>query len=129
MIGGVAGSPFFKTGCVVFKEKNMKRNLTVLVLLVTWSLMSIPMLSFAANDNGVPDVPESSGGSSSQDLIVRVTGAADDDNGGDPGDAGDGYGFTDPDLIGEITGESDGVDTSIIDEYLLFIMSLIQLAL
>ena len=107
----------------------MKKNLTVLVLLVTWSLISIPMQSFAANDSRLSGNPETNGGSSSPDLIIHVTGATGDDKGGDPGDAGDGYGFTDVDIIGGRFGECDGVDASVIDEYLLFIMSLIQLAL
>ena len=106
----------------------MKKNLTVLVLLVAWSLMSIPSLALAGNDYGLPGDPDPNGDASS-DLIIHVTGAADDDSGGDPGDAGDGYGFTDPDLLGDITGECDGVDVSVVDEYLLFILSLIQLAL
>jgi hypothetical protein len=118
----------FKTGCVVLKEKNMKRNLTVLVLLVTWSLLSIPTLALAGNETEMAGGPDPNN-DCSQDLIVHVTGAADDDSGGDPGDAGDGYGFNDPDLIGGITGECDGVDPSLIEEYLIFLMSLAQLAL
>jgi hypothetical protein len=113
----------------VLKEKNMRKNLAVLVLLVTWSLMSIPMLSIAGTDHSLPGDPEVNGGSCSLDLIVHVNGATDDDNGGDPGDAGDGYGYTEPDLMGGNTGDCDGVDSSIFDEYLIFIMSLTQLVL
>ncbi len=100
----------------------MKKNLVVLVLLVTWSLLSISPLSSAAYAGSTDN-------SSRDDTIVEVNGSNDDDTGGDPGDAGDGYGISDQDdLLGGLGG-FDGMDDSTIDEYLLIILSLIQLVL
>jgi hypothetical protein len=104
------------------KEKNMKRNLVVLVLLVTWSLLSISPLGSAAYAG-------STDGLSSDDNIVEVNGSSDDDTGGDPGDAGDGYGIADQGDMGDGLGGCNGIDDSIIDEYLLIMLSLIQLVL
>jgi hypothetical protein len=109
----------------VLKEKNMKKNLLVLVLLVTWSLLSISSLSSAAYAGADLNLPE---GASSEGLIVEVTGAGDDDSGGDPGDAGDGYGIIDQGLDGN-HGGCNGEDDKILDELMLILMSLIQLAL
>ena len=103
----------------------MKKNLLVLVLLVTWSLLSISSLSSAAYVGADLDLPE---GSVPEGPIVEVNGAGDDDSGGDPGDAGDGYGATQGNLGGN-PGGFEGVDDSIFDEYLLIMLSLIQLAL
>jgi len=103
----------------------MKKNLVVLVLLVTWSLLSITSLSstaLAGADLGPPDGP------SPNEPIVEVNGSGDDDVGGDPGDAGDGYGATQGDLGGNPGGFA-GMDDWIFDEYLLIMLSLIQLAL
>jgi hypothetical protein len=111
------------------KEKNMKRNLTVLVLLVTWSLLFLPSLSSVAVAGDVPDNAGTDPGTSQDDVVVHVNGASDDDTGGDPGDAGDGYGITDqPELEGSLSG-FDGLDDTTLDEYMLILMSLIQLAL
>ena len=99
----------------------MKRNLVVLVLLVTWSILSISPLGSAAYA-GSADEP------SRDDNVVEVNGSSDDDTGGDPGDAGDGYGIADHGDLGGLDG-CDGMDDSIIDEYLLIMLSLIQLAL
>ncbi len=107
----------------------MKKNLAVLVLLVAWSLLSIPSLSSVACAGGIPEYLDSNSGSSPHDLIVHVTGATDDGTGGDPGDAGDGYGVSDQPDLGGFMGGSDGMDDSILDEFLLILMSLIQLAL
>jgi len=107
----------------------MKKNLTVLVLLVTLSLLSIPSLLFAAGPGEFPDNPGSADGSSSPGLVVHVNGATDDDSGGDPGDAGDGYGISDDVLDPGNHGELNGIDDSILDEFMLILMSLIQLAL
>ncbi len=103
----------------------MKKNLLVLVLLVTWSLLSISLLSSAAYAGADLDLPEVS---VPQGPIVEVNGAGDDDSGGDPGDAGDGYGITDQGLDGN-QGGCNGVDDKILDEFMLILMSLIQLAL
>ena len=103
----------------------MMKNLLVLVLLVTWSLLSISLLSSAAGAGVDLDLPE---WSSPNGPIVEVNGAGDDDSGGDPGDAGDGYGISDQGLDGN-QGGCDGADDSILDEFILIMMSLIQLAL
>jgi hypothetical protein len=107
------------------KEKNMKKNLMVLVLLVTWILLSftsLPPVAFA--DEGQIQVPGQ--GNDQDEIIVPGNGADDDDSGGDPGDAGDGYGS---DLNEGKLGELDGVDDSKLDEFLQILMSLIQLAI
>ena len=103
----------------------MKKNLLVLVLLVTWSLLSISSLSSVAYAGADLDLP---GGSVPEGPIVEVYGPGDDDSGGDPGDAGDGYGITDQGLDGN-EGGCNGVDDKILDEFMLILMSLIQLAL
>ena len=107
----------------------MKKNLTVLVLLVTLSLLSIPSLSFAVGPGEIPDNPGSPDSSSSPGIVVNVNGATDDDSGGDPGDAGDGYGISDDLVDPGDQGELNGIDNSILDEFMLILMSLIQLAL
>lgn len=103
----------------------MKKNLLVLVLLVTWSLLSISSLSSAAFAGADLDLP---GGSSPEGPVVEVNGAGDDDSGGDPGDAGDGYGIIDQGLGGD-QGGCNGADDSTLDEFMLILMSLVQLAL
>ncbi len=100
----------------------MKKNLVVLVLLVTWSLLSISPLSSDAYAGSTDDP-------SRDDNIVEVNGSSDDDTGGDPGDAGDGYGISDQDDPMGGLGGLEGMDDSAIDEYLLIMLSLIQLAL
>ncbi len=100
----------------------MKKNLLVLVLLVTWSFLSISPLAsdaFAGSNDGP----------SQDDNIVEVSGSNDDDTGGDPGDAGDGYGISDQGDSADGLGGFDGMDDSVLDEYLLIMLSLIQLAL
>jgi hypothetical protein len=107
----------------------MKRNLTVLVLLVTWSLLSVSSLNSVAYAGDLPETQGFDLGSAQDDPIVEVNGGNDDGTGGDPGDAGDGYGIADQsDLLGNLGGSS-GLDDSILDEYLLILMSLMQLAL
>ena len=105
----------------------MKRNLTVLVLLVTCSLLSISLFTSVVCAG---ELPVKSGYRPPQnDLVVEVTGVGDDGTSGDPGDAGDGYGIIDKsDLIGKLDGSSTMKDP-ILDEYLLILMSLIQLVL
>ena len=103
----------------------MRKNLTVLVLLVTWSLLSTPMLTSTACAGQIPDNLESSPGSSHDDPIVYVNGATDDGTGGDPGDAGDGYGIWDlPDSGGGLSDSSE-LDSMAIDELLLILQSLL----
>ena len=105
----------------------MKKNLVVLVLLVTWSLLSISLHSSTAFAGADLNLSE---GSSPAGPIVEVNGGGDDDSGGDPGDAGDGYGVTDQgDGLGGNQDGCDGGDDSILDEFMLILMSLIQLAL
>ena len=107
----------------------MKRNHTVLVLLVMWSLLSIASLSSAATTGEIPDNQGSSGVLSQHDVVIHVNGAVDDDQGGDPGDAGDGYGISDnPDDVGSLNGNG-GFDNPILGEFMLILMSLVQLAL
>lgn len=107
----------------------MKKNLTVLVLLVMWSLLSIASLSSAATTGEIPEKQGSSDVAPQHDIVIHVTGAADDDQGGDPGDAGDGYGISDqPDGIGSLNG-SGGAGNSVLDEFWVILMSLVQLAL
>ena len=107
----------------------MKRNLLVLVLLVTWSLLSISLLTPVAFAGELPASQVADQGPDRDDLIIEVNGGTDDGSGGDPGDAGDGYGITDQSTVQGNLGESSGLDNSILDEYLLILMSLIQLAL
>ena len=107
----------------------MKRNLTVLVLLVAWSLLSIPLLSAASEVGDVSDSPSRVDGVKGPDQTLDVNGAADDDSGGDPGDAGDGYGYAPPPrsmVEGELCGQGD---RSAFERFLLILKSLIQLAL
>jgi len=107
----------------------MKKDRMVLVLLVMWSLLSISSLSSLAFAGEIPDDQDLSGKSPHQDTIIQVNGATDDGTDGDPGDAGDGYG------IAEQIGSSDNVGAcgcmgkSILDEYLLILMSLVQLVI
>ena len=107
----------------------MKKNLMVLVLLVMWSLLSIASLSSASTTGDISEIKGSSGAASQHDIVIHVTGAADDDQGGDPGDAGDGYGVSDqPDDGGFLNG-NEGFISSDLDEFMLILMSLIQLAI
>ena len=108
----------------------MKRNLLVLVLLVTWSLLSIPSLSFAGTESDIAENTGTSEGASSPDTALQVNGVTDDDTGGDPGDAGDGYGVVDDGPIDPgYHGGYDGMDESIWDEFMTILQALIQLAL
>ena len=106
----------------------MKKNLTVLVLLVTWVLLSSLSLSPTAFAGDVPEVNGPNQGQDPEEIIVPVNGAADDDDEGDPGDAGDGYGATLGDGFGDLGGYNI-VDKSILDELMLILMSLVQLAI
>jgi hypothetical protein len=110
------------------KEKNMKKNLTVLVLLVTWVLLSSISLSSTALAGDIPEINGPDQGQDPEEVICPVNGAADDDEEGDPGDAGDGYGATIGDGSGDLGG-FDNADKSILDELMLILTSLIQLAI
>jgi hypothetical protein len=111
------------------KEKNMKRNLAVLVLLVTWSLLSISSLSTAAYAGELFEGQNPAHGSAKDQLVAETNGASGDDPEGDPGDAGDGYGIADQPELRGFMGVGPEVDKSILDEFLLILMSLTQLAL
>jgi len=100
----------------------MKKNLTVLVLLVAWTVLSISTLPTFAFAGEIPDVQDPP----PNEIIAPLDGGGDDDNGGDPGDAGDGYGISEQP---EGLGGNDGVGDSILDEVMLILMSLIKLAL
>ena len=107
----------------------MKRNLTVLVLLVAWSLMSTVSFPSAVLADEISQVHDADGGPPS-DLIVDPNGDNDDDDDGDPGDAGDGFGAQSlPGLFGDGLGGSDGVGLAIPEGLWLFVASLIQLVL
>jgi hypothetical protein len=110
------------------KGKNMKKNLTVLVLLVTWVLLSSLSLSSSALAGDGPEINGPLQGPDPEEVIVPVNGAVDDDDDeGDPGDAGDGYGATLGDGS-DALGGYDIADKSILDELMLILMSLVQLA-
>ena len=107
----------------------MKRNLTVLALQVTCSLLSVSFLTSVAYADELSVYLGSDHGSSQKDLVFEVTGFEDESAGGDPGDAGDGYGVIEKiEIKGKLDGSSDTGD-SILDEYLLILMSLIRLVL
>jgi hypothetical protein len=128
---GEAAQILSKRRGVVLKEKDMKRNLTVLVLLVMWLLLTLATVSSAATTGQIPEMQGSSGGSSQQDDgVVPVNGAVDDgDPEGDPGDAGDGYGIVpQPERTG-FQGAGNGSSIEILDEFILILMSLVSLVL
>ena len=106
----------------------MKKNRLVLVLLVTWALLSTTSLASIAQAGDDPDLNVPGQGSDPQEIIVPADGAPDDDGEGDPGDAGDGYGATIGDGSGDLGGY-DFEDKSILDELMLILTSLIQLAI
>ncbi len=107
----------------------MKKNLTVLVLLVAWSLMSTVSFPSAVLADEISQDHDADGGHPS-DLIIDPCGGNDDGGDGDPGDAGDGFGAQGlPRLVGDGLGDNDGVDLGIPEELWLLIASLIQLAL
>ena len=114
-------------GVYSLKGKNMKRNLTVLVLLVTWSLLALPSLSSVAYASEFLNDGQSGSGPIQNDIVFEGDGASDDDGEGDPGDAGDGYGISDdPDEFDPPGGIGNG-NSLIIDELRLILKSLIQL--
>jgi hypothetical protein len=108
------------------KEKNMRRNHTVLVLLFALSLLLAPLLPSVAHASEFMD-----DGQDNTDPIEYVVlegdGASGDDGEGDPGDAGDGYGVADnPDDISPPGGFGNGFGV-ILEGHLLLLMSLSQL--
>lgn len=107
----------------------MKRNLTVLVLLVMWSFLSIASLSSAATTGEIPEKQGSSEVGPQNDVVIHVNGAVDDGDEGDPGDMGDGYGISDQPDSGGNLGGFHGADNSMMEELMLLLTSLIQLAL
>lgn len=106
----------------------MKRNLTVLVLLVAWSLLSLPLLASHANATDFINDGESDSDPIQNGVVIEEYGAPDDDTGGDPGDAGDGYGAVgDP---SDQTGPGGGIgngNSSLLGELRLILLSLSQL--
>lgn len=106
----------------------MKKNLTVLVLLVALSLLSLPLLASHAYATDFMNDGESDSGPIQNGVIIEDDGAPDDDSGGDPGDAGDGYGADDDptNQTGPGGGIGDG-NSSLIREIWLILMSLSQL--
>jgi len=103
----------------------MKRIILVLVLLVTWSLLSVPAFASSAMTEEGKNPPANQNGSQG-DLVVDLTGAPNDDGSeGDPGDAGDGYGAAgNPEFT--LGDGAQGSDGSIMEEYLLFLMMMVQ---
>ena len=107
----------------------MKRNLRVLVLLVTWSLLFLPSLSSIACASEYINNGDSGSGPIQNDIVVEDDGAPDDDNGGDPGDGTDGYGATNQsDHMGPGGSLGNG-DSLIPDEFITILMSLVKLVL
>jgi hypothetical protein len=104
----------------------MKRIVLVLVLLVTWSLASVPSLtsSALAGDIQIPDMtkPTTSGYG-----VVETTGAPDSDrNEGDPDGMGDGYGATGSPRASLDSSDSDMCGWSVLEEYYIFLMLIVQ---
>ena len=105
----------------------MKRNLTVLALLVTCSLLSSPLLTYVAYAEDIPLFLGSDNRTPLKDLVIEVAGFEVDGFTGDPGDAGDGLGAH---SNVEAPGNSDGnrdTNAPVLDEYLRILMSLIQM--
>jgi hypothetical protein len=105
--------------------KNMNRIITVLVLLVTVSLAAGSLDGSTALAGGFQDPgdPHQDRG----DQIVDQQGSPDDDSEGDPGDAGDGYGATgDGPKFGLGDDGDQGSDSSTLEEWLLFLITMIQ---
>jgi len=80
------------------EEKAMKRVMLMMVFLVLWSAVATavqPRVVWAGDReiNARDDSKSSDGDESGLDVITTY-GATDSGNDGDPGDAGDGYGFS-----------------------------------
>ena len=101
----------------------MKRNLTVLVLLVAWSLLSLPLLASHASATDFINGGDSDSGPIPECNVIEDDGAPDDE--GDPGDAGSGYGAND-----DPTSPGGGIgngNSNLRDELRLILLSLSQL--
>jgi len=108
----------------------MKKNLLVLVLLMSVAVWSVPSLSSSAAAAEVQDRLEDRGETSDRDLIFDTMGEPDDDSGeGDPGDAGDGYGASKGHRFIIDGSDVEGLDSSGLSGYWLILLSMIQLAL
>lgn len=95
----------------------MKRAILMLVFLGMWSV-ALPSLHASvatAGDQEVVSDDASAGG----DDVVTTFGATDDGSDGDPGAAGDGYGFAE-----DKTGLEGCEDGTLWDEFLLFLAQL-----
>ncbi len=105
----------------------MKRVMLVLVFLVMWSV-GVPVLRTGvalAGDQDTSVDGDSQGSDGGR--VFDSYGAADDGTDGDPGSAGDGYGFTD-DLGGSVLQGLDSTDP-LWDQFLLLLMMQIQMEL
>ena len=107
----------------------MKRNLTVLVLLVAWSLLSLPLLASHANATDFLYGGDSNSGPIPEGEVIEDDGVPDDGPpDGDPGDGGDGYGVTgDPTSQTDPGGGIGNGNSSLLDELRLILLSLSQL--
>lgn len=104
----------------------MKRIVLVLVLLVTWSLASVPSLTSSALAGEI-QIPDMTKPTTSDDGIVGSTGAPDDDGGeGDPDGLGDGYGAAGNPRASLGSSDSDSWGWSALEEYYIFLMLMAQ---
>jgi hypothetical protein len=112
------------------KEKNMRKNLTVLVLLVAGSFLFAASLPSASLADGIPVFQDPPTVPDDGDDVIGGDGANDDGGDGDPGDAGDGYGASGQPIIvgGGDHGGLDRAEDVILGELWLILISLTQLA-
>jgi len=107
----------------------MKRIPLIPVLLVVVTLLCAPALdhgtAWADPDDSIhrPDASRVT-----SDQILDPTGSPDDDNGGDPDTAGDGFGYTDQTgLLGYRTAGTDESRDGVWTEFILMILNHISL--
>ena len=106
----------------------MKKNLTVLVLLVAWSLLSLPLFASHANATDFINGGDSYSGPIPEGDVIQDDGAPGDDGEGDPGDAGDGLGIAgDPTSQSGPGGGIGNGNSILLDELRLILLSLSQL--
>jgi hypothetical protein len=104
----------------------MSRIILVLVLLVTWSLASVPSFTPSALAGTVPnpvdEISDDFGG-----VDAGQNGAPGDGSEGDPGDAGDGYGVTGGRImVATNSGDHEECDAPALEEYLFFLAVMVQ---
>lgn len=104
----------------------MKRINLVLVLLLTLSLVS--GFSLAANAQA-GEIPEPATNSSKQDgdQVIDLLGEPDDDNEGDPGNLGDGFGADGGPVFGLGSDGTMDTDSLTLEEFALYLVMMIQL--